>query len=68
MAKKLKEQLEIRKQWLLDENMNYSKKDFTEDWKNYSKAIENNRYLELISLNVYDVCKAVLMDYMHLLY
>jgi len=66
MAKKLKEQLEFRKAWLENPEMNYTKEDFWEDWKEYQKTVEKAQYLELISESVYTECKHILMDYMDL--
>ena len=66
MAKKLKEQLEIRKAWLENPEKNYTKKDFLEDWKEYQKTVEKAQHLELISESVYTECKHILMDYMNL--
>lgn len=66
MSKKLKEQLECRKSWLENKQMRYDAQDFMEDWKKYQKSIEGSYYLGLISDSVYDSCKKVLMEYIHL--
>ena len=66
MVKKLKEQLEIRKEWLEDAEKNYTPNDFLEDWKEYQRTIEKAHYLELVSGAYYLRCKEVLMDYMYL--
>ena len=66
MKKRLQEQLKILKEWLENENMNYSSNDFKEDWKKYQKAIEDAYHLNLISIDTYDKCKDVLLSYINL--
>ena len=63
MTKKLKERLEERVEWLLDENIRYSKKDFEYDWKHFQSVIEDSSFLELISIKTYSECKNVLLKY-----
>ena len=66
MRNNLKKQLEVLKEWLENENMNYSSNDFKEDWKKYQEAIENAYHLNLISVNTYHNCKEVLISYINL--
>ena len=63
MNKRLKEQLETRKRWLMNESVNYSKEEFKEEFKKFSDNIEESYYLDLISTNIYLQCKDTLYDY-----
>ena len=63
MAKRMREQMELRVEWLLSKQMNYSAKDFVEDFKKYQNAISEMLYLGLLSENVYEQCKDVLLRY-----
>lgn len=64
MNKKLREQLECRKQWVYSSEKNYCAWDFKSDWQRFAHTIEESHYLELISDSVYEQCKHTLMDYM----
>ena len=66
MVNRLKEQLELRKEWLESPEKNYNKADFMEDWKEYQKTVEEAQHLELIGYADYIMCKEALMKYMHL--
>jgi hypothetical protein len=63
MKKNLQMQLELRKMWLEDENKNYSKDDFKEDWQKLQGIVMDAQFMELISRNVYEQCRQLLTSY-----
>ena len=63
MNHNIETQMDIRVAWL-EGDFNYSKEDFKEDWKKYANTLDKAHHLEMISDNVYNQCKALLMDYM----